>query len=306
MLHEIQPQDWVFGNAKPGIPVMVKVADVKMPGAVPLRKGERRNEWAKSDWHRGEVDSSKTDSMKLKGTAEDQFLNGKMLIRNPDGSWKCEGGDIAYVIKLYDPDNFQRVRVVDCQMADWGDWDACSCGAYTRGRKRWFLRTPRFGGKPCAEETTHEIEQCKCEGEDFEPIWCRPKDWEDWGQCSTTCGVNGQRKRLRFFTVYKGDPIDLIGEGHPQDHGLGQSLAYTHDLRAEYEKLDTELRQTADRQMRELILAFSTGMVAFVVLMGGVKLWGRFMRNPRHDGYDAIAGSDDDVATPAIAVAVVE
>jgi hypothetical protein len=286
----------VFTNAKPGTLVEVKIVKDKPP-----EKGEQLNEWAKQDWHKGKVLSSTSDSITLGGYADDESLDSKVLTMGDyDGSWKTQEAEVAYVIKLYDPDHFDKVHVIDCKMADWGDWDACSCAKSLKGRKRWFLRTPRFGGLNCVELSTHEVAPCSCKGAEADgPVWCIPKEWGDWSPCSTSCGESGHRKRRRSYEVYKGDPNDILGAASKADPGLGQSLADTDALRTEYKKLDTESEQIADRHLQELILAFSTGVVAFVVLLGGFKLFGRFIRSSRH-GYDTI--SEDAPATTVAAV----
>jgi len=83
--------------------------------------------------------------------------------------------------------------IVDCQMSNWNPWSACSatCGSGTRTRSRTVTQEPLGRGKPCGDLEASEackVKEC--------PVPCELSEWEDWGDCSTTCG-KGTRTRTR-------------------------------------------------------------------------------------------------------------
>jgi hypothetical protein len=54
------------------------------------------------------------------------------------------------------------VRVVDCEMGDWGAWSECDarCGQGTKQRRRAVIVEPQNGGRPCRPT----VEKAVCEG----------------------------------------------------------------------------------------------------------------------------------------------
>ena len=82
---------------------------------------------------------------------------------------------------------------VDCVLASWGAWTACSksCGSGFQTRVRALHRAAAFGGKGCATRTG--FASCKpaaC------PVDCLPQAWGVWSECSKSCGT-GQQTRTR-------------------------------------------------------------------------------------------------------------
>lgn len=97
----------------------------------------------------------------------------------------------------------------DCVFAAWTQWSACSCtcdgvmrrsrriASYGQGRGKWCLGS------------TKEIMPCNPAPGDYfptegchvaEPVDCEMGDWDDWTQCTATCGA-GQRDRRRQVTT---------------------------------------------------------------------------------------------------------
>ncbi|CAD7965880.1 unnamed protein product [Amoebophrya sp. A25] len=104
----------------------------------------------------------------------------------------------------------------DCELSDWGDWSACepACGpASSRRRTRKIASPSMNGGKECAEHLVlSEIAPC----EDWKPCdsagSCKLGEWEDWGDCSVSCGV-GHMTRKRVVDKFP----KLCGEACPRD-----------------------------------------------------------------------------------------
>jgi hypothetical protein len=88
---------------------------------------------------------------------------------------------------------------VDCVVGDWGNWSTCTatCGepsAGTQKRTRPVTQAALHGGVSCdsLEETRDEcpdISPC--------PVDCVLDVWADEGECSKTCGGNGQLAQKR-------------------------------------------------------------------------------------------------------------
>eukprot|EP00933_Yihiella_yeosuensis_P057696 TRINITY_DN5769_c1_g2_i1.p1 TRINITY_DN5769_c1_g2~~TRINITY_DN5769_c1_g2_i1.p1 ORF type:complete len:1326 (+),score=179.83 TRINITY_DN5769_c1_g2_i1:153-4130(+) len=85
---------------------------------------------------------------------------------------------------------------VDCELADWDDWSSCSisCGSGYATRKREVKVSAQYGGKECSN-TSKLVETKDC-SKALCPVDCRWNGWQDWRQCSVTCG-NGTSVRMR-------------------------------------------------------------------------------------------------------------
>jgi hypothetical protein len=96
-------------------------------------------------------------------------------------------------------------KPVDCELAGWSAWTACSasCGGGQHYRERDVLVPPQNGGKACeagGDGSLKQVKQCQakpCPGP--KPVDCAFGDWEDWAACAK-CG--GQRKRFRRITRF--------------------------------------------------------------------------------------------------------
>jgi len=96
---------------------------------------------------------------------------------------------------------------VQCEWDEWTDWSACpvTCDGGIRTKSRNRKHEEHNGGIPCAGNST-EREFCNS---DPCPVDCAFGLWEDWGECSTSCGV-GQRFRTRVKSaeLYGGRPCE--------------------------------------------------------------------------------------------------
>lgn len=87
----------------------------------------------------------------------------------------------------------------DCILGEWDDWTACSaqCGKGQKHRVRRVMRPATSRGKGC-EGPMSELFPCEdsqCHQQD-----CRWSDWDEWSDCSCTCG-GGVKKRNRVIAV---------------------------------------------------------------------------------------------------------
>lgn len=76
--------------------------------------------------------------------------------------------------------------------------------------------------------------------------WCAWGQWEEWGDCSKTCGEGGERRRARSLQLTTADPVQAL---------------YRENL---------ELRHQTDavenNRMQELVTAFSVGALSLVLV----------------------------------------
>jgi len=114
-----------------------------------------------------------------------------------------------YKGKLCDPLDLSEVgacntqpcgEVVDCEIAEWTEWHACSCSCNgIRARGRSIIKYPSNGGVPC-QGAMKEIQSCnehECDDErQGKKSDCKLQEWGTWGQCSSECG-QGTRSRSR-------------------------------------------------------------------------------------------------------------
>jgi hypothetical protein len=98
----------------------------------------------------------------------------------------------------------------DCVMTRWSLWSTCSSscasvsyagkiegeGGGTQVRKRSVWDEAADGGKKCGPKSaTRRCNTFKC------PIDCKASYWQDWGECSITCGGNGVTFRNRLIVA---------------------------------------------------------------------------------------------------------
>lgn len=101
------------------------------------------------------------------------------------------GGDVCPFLTETRDCN-QESCPVDCAVASWGAWSACSasCGGGAQKRKRLRVGTwAKFGGKPCpSREVSRVCNAHKC------PVPCVLGKWQQWTPCSRTCNGGSQRR----------------------------------------------------------------------------------------------------------------
>jgi hypothetical protein len=100
--------------------------------------------------------------------------------------------------KLEDSDDCNKGPCpVPCTVSDWGDWSKCDkqCGEGTRTRTRTVTSVAKYGGECLDAMEASE----KCKEKDC-PIPCTVTDWDDWSDCTVSCG-GGTKTRERTVTA---------------------------------------------------------------------------------------------------------
>ncbi len=86
---------------------------------------------------------------------------------------------------------------VNCEVSQWTEYSECtvSCGGGEKTRTREVTQPAMYGGEACPEDLTDTVEcgTAPC------PIDCEVGDWDDWGECTASCG-GGTQERTRSIT----------------------------------------------------------------------------------------------------------
>uniref|UniRef100_A0A0G4F982 WSC domain-containing protein n=1 Tax=Chromera velia CCMP2878 TaxID=1169474 RepID=A0A0G4F982_9ALVE len=101
---------------------------------------------------------------------------------------------------------------VDCEMTPWSAWGECSksCGVGQRNRHRDVVVDAAHGGEECPADTIGS-EDCKLRDC---PIDCEVSEWQDFSDCSASCGP-GTHSRSRSVTTqaaFAGIPCPQLEE----------------------------------------------------------------------------------------------
>merc|ERR1712167_153124 len=127
-------------------------------------------------------------------------------------------------------------------------------GSKCKGQRSRF-RTPslaKHGGKPCVAGAGRETAGCPPDMIQCHDITsCTWGSWEDWGECTKTCGSGGERKRQRHLQVVPYDDTQRLFEENRELERLN------HDL--------------ANSRFQDLVVAFGGGAFSFVFIFAIVR-----------------------------------
>jgi hypothetical protein len=165
---------------------------------------------------------------------------------------EVQGCGLNYCEKQCDPES--------CEWSDWEEWSACDkCGGQAK-RFRHVRREAKCGGLACealaSEETTNCTRAC------HDPYYCAWGEWQDWGECSATCGA-GEKIRTRYLTLVPEPPEQVRGLAELQIKDLSQLDESLLDLR--FRDLQRQAEAMQIRRLPELAVAFSCGGLALLV-----------------------------------------
>jgi hypothetical protein len=91
----------------------------------------------------------------------------------------------------------------DCVVQAWNEWTDCSltCGTGSQTRSRPNI-APMYGGKACpSDQETRTCNTFDC------PIDCSYGNWDDWSDCSLTCGTGTQTRTRQLQLAQHGGVV---------------------------------------------------------------------------------------------------
>jgi len=129
---------------------------------------------------------------------------------------------------------------VHCEWAEWQAWEDCSasCAGGKRVRRRVPAVLAAFGGHECKGDTMQD-QVC---GTQPCPIDCAWNIWDEWSDCSQTCG-GGFAVRERHVAqepLYGGKPCTSLGEAmsSPGDFAYGPEVNGVTGRTSEWSRCD--------------------------------------------------------------------
>ncbi|CAE7543968.1 adt-1 [Symbiodinium sp. CCMP2456] len=134
---------------------------------------------------------------------------------------------------------------VDCEVGQWQEWGLCSKCDGERSRFRTILRYASNGGRPCDHMAVREVGKCprSCSSN----LYCTWAGWQDWGDCSKTCGRGGKRRRRRYLHLSHDAGAELLpgGPGAPGQGGIPPGPGVSN---GGYPTLQEQLEPTTTRE----------------------------------------------------------
>lgn len=148
----------------------------------------------------------------------------------------------------------EPVKKIDCQWSDWDQWSACTKCRGQRSRARHIKMMNKNGGLPCPEGAEQETEGCATNCESYHCFWAA---WEDWGDCSSTCG-SGKRQRQRQLE---------LSDATPEAQRLFDDSAKTNA------NLIQKTQSMENNRAQELVVSFAIGAFSLAVLFSCVRMF---------------------------------
>jgi len=210
-----------------------------------------------------------------------QHSRKREVLRAPaSGGKACEGP--LTLVSQCGSDKCPGPPPVDCVYGEWQDWGACAKCDGERTRFRHVTQYPQHGGKAC--EPFEAEEASACPRQCHEKQYCAWGDWAAWGDCTAKCG-EGKRVRRRY--------LGLTAEP-------ASPPAPVKDMLDLYSQLKRQTLSMQASQRQDLLLAFLTGFLSFVVALVGVRAFFTFRsgRGGAHRVLQASSGGERSEFTP--------
>ncbi|CAD5233559.1 unnamed protein product [Bursaphelenchus xylophilus] len=140
---------------------------------------------------------------------EDNFGVTSQTRRRTCISGQCIGGEFEQARSCLQTPQQDQPPISQNTWSGWSNWSSCSksCGP---GNFRTRARHCQ-----CANAVA--LEQCTCIGENLERQECPNvpccvhSPWSEWSACSSSCGPNGLRQRVRVCSCGEGADCDALG-----------------------------------------------------------------------------------------------
>jgi len=202
-----EPQRWNFLNEKIKVKNSSRCLGVQLPNANARRRRRRVGRLTLQACADAPHQQFYLDQMSLKAKFNDTDcaqVDEKMTVH----MMKCN--------KEMDEQGFYRWPAQNCEWGEWARWDTCTatCGGGRQRRERTVSLEAEPNGYPCLGDD-FEIGVCSKVGC---PIPCEWDKWENWGECSNSCG-GGQKTKRRAMALKaanggrscKGQPFQNAG-----------------------------------------------------------------------------------------------
>jgi hypothetical protein len=148
---------------------------------------------------------------------------------------------------------------VDCQFGDWEQWGECTKCAGQRKRFRKIVTHGMHGGQSCGAFDSQEVGKCPRDCDD--KVFCVWKDWDEWSDCTATCGNSSKRQRRRYLHLSHSKKDGEVG------------LPPAQDVMAKYIELQRRAKVLDKNHFHELLVAFAGGSISLVIIFAGFRLF---------------------------------
>lgn len=113
---------------------------------------------------------------------------------------------------------------IDCE-GDFEAWSNCSVTCSIGFKSRGFVVSvaPQFGGEACPETEVAECNDAEC------PVDCVGR-WSDYGECSDSCGADGEQERTFHVQVESAHGGDECAHGDAETQSQGCNIWECPDL----------------------------------------------------------------------------
>ncbi|CAK0847070.1 unnamed protein product [Prorocentrum cordatum] len=149
---------------------------------------------------------------------------------------------------------------VDCEFGDWEPWGECTKCAGQRKRFRKIVTHGMHGGQSCGAFDSQEVGKCPRDCD--ENVFCVWKDWDEWSDCTATCGNSSKKQRRRY--------LHLSSSTKKDDEA---PLPPAQDVMARYMDLQRRAKVLDRNHFLELFVAFAGGSISLVVVVAGIRIF---------------------------------